>query len=362
MSAGRIHPLLAVPGLSGPKVCQWLESFSADELVRLPAIELARLGLTSGQITALGKISPQTLAVAERWLDQSEQHHLLLYSDPLYPELLRQSKYPPYRLFVKGNLALLDQAQIAMVGSRHPTATAKQIAKQFASELTQLGLVITSGLAQGIDGCAHQGALAVGGKTVAVLGSGLQHIYPKQHLALASQIADEGALVSEYWPDSPPKAEHFPQRNRIVVGLSLGTLVVEAAEKSGSLISARLAAEENRELFAVPGSIYNPQAAGCHVLIQQGAKLTTCVNDILEEWSFLHKKQQPPTDKLEKNLQTNLFDSGLLANVGDEATAIDTIAERSGLSVAQVSIELLQLELAGEVAAVPGGYMRVRRG
>ncbi|WP_337841930.1 DNA-processing protein DprA [Rheinheimera sp.] len=361
MPSGKIHKLLAVPGLNGPDVCRWLAHYDLDELVALPQPVLLELGWTPGQIDVLASLTQEKLTLAEQWLSQSDTHHLLLYSDPDYPELLRQTKNPPYLLFVRGDKSLLDQAQIAIVGSRHPTSTAKQIARQFAAELATLGLIVTSGMAQGIDGCSHQGALAGGGKTLAVLGNGLQHIYPKQHQALAEQIAAQGALVSEYWPDTPPKGEHFPRRNRIVVGMSLGTLVVEAAEKSGSLISARLAADEGRELFAVPGSIYNPQAAGCHQLIQQGAKLTTCVKDILEEWSFLQKPGLTLQKDSKKNAQTGLFDSAMLANVGDEATAIDTIAERCGLPVAQVSIELLQLELAGEVAAVPGGYIRVRR-
>ncbi|WP_419571697.1 DNA-processing protein DprA [Rheinheimera sp.] len=361
MPANTICKLMAVPGLTGPEVGRWLELYDRDELVQLPAAQLLALGWTPGQIAVLSSIKPARLQLAESWLAQSDAHHLVLYSDPDYPELLRQTKNPPYLLFVQGDKALLDQAQIAIVGSRHPSATAKQIARQFGAELAALGLIVTSGMAQGIDGCSHQGALAGGGKTLAVLGSGLQHIYPKHHQALAEQIAAQGALISEYWPDTPPKAEHFPLRNRIVVGMSLGTLVVEAAEKSGSLISAKLAADEGRELFAVPGSIYNPQAAGCHQLIQQGAKLTTCVKDILEEWSFLQKPGLTLQKDSKKNAQTGLFDSAMLANVGDEATAIDTIAERCGLPVAQVSIELLQLELAGEVAAVPGGYIRVRR-
>jgi len=347
--------------LSGPKVSQWLTQYPEEYLLQLPADQLSSIGWSAGQIHALQHTATTKLLQLEQWLQRNDQHKVLRYTDSAYPELLRQSKSPPYVLFVKGDVALLDEAQIAMVGSRHPTATAKQIAKNFAAQLTELGLVVTSGMAQGIDACSHLGALSAGGRTVAVLGSGLDNIYPKHHQALAADIAQAGVLVSEYLPDAPANAEHFPQRNRIVVGLSLGTVVVEAALKSGSLISANLTADYGRELFAVPGSIYNPQAAGCHQLIQQGAKLITCVADIIEEWSFLQNRGLT-TEKASENIsQTDLFESGLLANVGDEATAIDTIAERCGIPVAQVSIELLQLELAGEVAAVPGGYIRVRR-
>lgn len=353
--------LAAIPSMDRLKHQQWSTQVSADDFHQLDDHQLQQLGFTSGQIQCHRAITPRRIEHCMEWLQTSPDHHFIRYTDPLYPELLCQIKQPPFALFIKGDLALLNEAQIAIVGSRQPTATGKQVAFNFAADLCRLGLTVTSGMAKGIDGCSHRGALSVQGNTIAVLGHGFDTVYPAQHKELATDIANSGALVSEFLPDVPPKGDHFPLRNRIVVGLSLGTLVVEAALKSGSLISAGYAAEYSRELFVIPGSIYNPQAAGCHQLIQQGAKLTTCVADIIEEWSFLQNNGLSTVKGKEKNLQTGLFDDGLLANVGDEATAIDVIAERSGLSVAQVSIELLQLELAGEVAAVPGGYIRVRR-
>ncbi|MEE2002721.1 DNA-processing protein DprA [Alkalimonas sp. MEB108] len=351
--------VLAQAGINGYHLQRLAPYCSLMELCRQPASTLRQLGLTERQAMAIQKPDTRFMQQAEQWLRQSDLHHLIGFEDVRYPALLKQIRQPPILLFVAGNAALLSQPQMAIVGSRQPSPTGKQTAYQFAAELVRQGYVITSGMARGIDSCAHQGALSVDGPTIAVLGHGLSRIYPKSNQALAAQIMQQGALVSEYFPEIEARPAHFPQRNRIVVGLSRGTLVVEAALKSGSLISAHLAVEANRDVFAIPGSIYHPQSAGCHALIQQGAKLTTCVADILEEWTFFAKsglKQQ----QSEKNSTPDLFDDTLLANVGDEATAVDQIAERSQLSVADTTIALLQLELAGLVAVVPGGYIRVR--
>lgn len=353
--------LASVPGMHLHRYQKIIANVPLADFFQASPTELQHFGLTERQSQMLLSPNHARIERAVAWLLADQRRHLVRCIDPNYPPLLKQLKQPPLALFVTGNLDLLHSPQLAIVGSRQPTPTAKQIAYDFAATLSRHGLTITSGLAQGIDGAAHSGALSVNGQTIAVLGHGLQHHYPKQHAALTAQIAEQGALVSEFLPDVPAKPEFFPLRNRIVVGLSMGTLVVEAALKSGSLISANYAAEYNREVFAIPGSIYNPQAAGCHLLIQQGAKLTTCPADILDELNVSSATGLNKSVAHKNNCQQDLFESSLLANVGDEATAIDVIAMRAQQTVAEVSIALLQLELSGEVAAVPGGYIRVRR-
>lgn len=216
------------------------------------------------------------------WLGEP-QHYLLVWPDLDYPPLLREIPDPPVMLYVMGNRRVLSRPQLAIVGSRHPTPMGGENARAFAKSLAGAGLVITSGLALGIDGAAHRGAVEAGGKTIAVVGTGLDRVYPPRHRDLAHDIIRHGALVSEFPLGTPPKPENFPARNRLISGLSLGTLVVEAALQSGSLITARLATEQGREVFAIPGSIHSPQSRGCHALIRQGAKLVETAQDILEE-------------------------------------------------------------------------------
>ncbi|WP_333608490.1 DNA-processing protein DprA [Arsukibacterium sp.] len=352
--------LATVHGLDGQRFDRLAEHYSVQQLATAKASTLNHLGFTPRQIDILTSQSAALIESALRWRDQASHHHLIYYQHPQYPPLLKQTKQPPLLLFVKGDPAVLAQPQLAMVGSRQPTPTGRRVAHDFAAELTQQGYVITSGMARGIDSESHKGALHAGGLTIAVLGHGLRQIYPTSNTALAQQISEQGALVSEYFPDVAVRSEFFPQRNRIVVGLSLATVVVEAGLKSGTLISANLAADYSRDVFAVPGSVYSTQSAGCHLLIQQGAKLVTCVADILEEQHFFPANGQKRAQQDEKNSQFDLFTQLLLANVGDDALAIDQIAERAQMSVTDVSIALLELEIAGEVAAVPGGFIRVR--
>lgn len=352
--------LATVHGQDGLKFQRLSEHIPLAELVKQPASTLRNIGFTERQAYLLTQEAQPKVTLALRWLEQSENHHVVTYQDPRYPALLKQTKQPPLLLFVKGEPQVLAQQQLAMVGSRTPTPTGRKVAQSFAAELSQQGYVITSGMARGIDSESHKGALQVGGLTIAVLGHGLEQVYPASNKALSQAIAEQGALVSEYFPDVQARAEWFPQRNRIVVGLSIGTVVVEAGLKSGTLISANLAAEYSRDVFAVPGSVYSPQSEGCHALIQQGAKLVTSVADILEEWRFFSKSCLRIEPEQEKSTETDLFARQLLANVGDEVTAVDLIAQRAGLVIADATIALLQLELAGEVAAVPGGYIRVR--
>ncbi|MDQ8039191.1 MAG: DNA-processing protein DprA [Rickettsiella sp.] len=290
---------------------------------------------------------------------------ILHWHDPRYPHLLREIASPPLILFIEGDASIIQDHQLAIVGARYPTPTGLETAYQFASELAKQGLVITSGLARGIDSASHQGCLAITGKTIAVMGSGLNHIYPTCHQQLAQQIVEKGgALVSEFFPDSPPKAEHFPRRNRIISGLCLGILVVEAAMRSGSLITARFALEQGREVFAIPGSIFNPLSQGCHALLKQGATLIENSHDILLELSFSPLMQVKPEKNLEVKNETDSRpqlesdDIKLVECLGFETVTIDTLVVRTGLTTNKLLARLVLLELQGYISAVPGGYAR----
>jgi DNA processing protein len=309
----------------------------------------------------LGKPNWRAVESALEWAEHEHCHIIALY-DPRYPALLKEIPDPPPILFVRGNPDLLAQPQLAMVGSRNPSASGAQLAHDFAGSLSRHGLIITSGLALGIDAASHQGALDAGGDTVAVAGTGLDRIYPARHRELGHCIVDQGALVSEFPPGTPPLASNFPRRNRIISGLSLGTLVIEAALKSGSLITARLAAEQGREVFAVPSSIHNPLAKGCHALIQQGAKLTTEAKDVLEELAPLAafaiaQTQQAPADNTTD--QRPPLNSPFLESIGFEPISIDTLVQRSGLTAEAVSSMLLTLEIQGIVSSSGGLYSRL---
>jgi DNA processing protein len=292
------------------------------------------------------------------WLAESGCQ-LLTPSHAQWPPLLDEIADPPLALFVRGDARLLAEPQLAMVGSRNPTPAGRETAADFAHHLSRAGLVVTSGLALGIDGASHHGALAAKGATIAVCGTGLDRIYPARHERLGREIAASGALVSEYPPGTPPARAHFPERNRLVSGLSLGVLVVEAAHRSGSLISARLASEQGREVFAIPGSIHNPLAHGCHRLIRSGAKLVETAADVLEELApLIDLAATNPAPA--SNEPAAPGDDALLKFVDFAPTSVDQVVERSGLTPATVSAMLLEMELGGAVAAAPGGgYMRM---
>ena len=295
------------------------------------------------------------------WLQQPN-NHLLTYFDRAYPPLLRQINSPPLLLYVHGNPETLSLPQLAIVGSRNPTMGGRNNAQAFAAALVRTGFTITSGLAQGIDGEAHRATIDAGGRTVAVMGTGLKRVYPAAHRELAHVIADHGALVSEFPLDAPPRREHFPQRNRIIAGLSLGTLVVEAAVKSGSLITARLAGDYGREVFAIPGSIHSPLSKGCHRLIRQGAKLVETADDIAEELGALVqglRQSLPEAGKMEDGNTNDEFDR-LLDLIGYDPVNLDALVEHSGLTTEAISSMLLRMELEGMVEIVPGGnYQRI---
>ena len=262
-------------------------------------------------------------------------------------------------LHVIGDRRLLSTPQLAIVGSRNPSPMGQENARAFAKSLAGAGLVITSGMALGIDGAAHRGALEAGGKTIAVAGTGLDRVYPSRHRDLAHDIAKHGALVSEYPLGMPPRPENFPVRNRLISGLSLGTLVVEAALRSGSLITARLATEQGREVFAIPGSIHSPQAKGCHALIRQGAKLVESAQDILEELGPLASVATHAVyDNAVSVCQLDPPTAALLKQIGHDPVSVDALIERSGLTADVVSSMLLQMELNGLVSNCPGGKVQ----
>jgi DNA processing protein len=299
------------------------------------------------------------------WVEKSGCHIISL-ADSLYPSLLKEIPDPPPLLFVRGNPEVLSLPQLAIVGSRNPSAGGRQIAQQYASQLAQMGLTITSGMALGIDAASHEGALQEG-LTVAVAGTGPDRIYPARHRELAHRIVEQGAIVSEFPLGTPPLASNFPRRNRIISGLSLGTLVVEAAVKSGSLITARLASEQGREVFAIPGSIHNPLSRGCHMLIRQGAKLVENITDILEELGPLASlalegipQDLKAADQVGAD-SSNLQDP-IIEKMGFEPISIDGLVERCGLTPEKVSSMLLSLELQGRVTSTGGLYSRNDQG
>lgn len=300
------------------------------------------------------------------WLDADPAGRAIVtLGDPDYPAALLDTDDPPALLYAMGQIDQLRQLQahqaLAMVGSRNPTPQGKLNAHAFARNLSQAGLTIVSGLALGIDGASHEGALegASSGHiaTIAVVGTGLDRVYPRSHLQLAHRIAQQGLILSEYPLGTQPRPENFPRRNRIISGLSQGTLVVEAALESGSLITARQALDQGREVFAIPGSIHSPQSKGCHALIRQGAKLVEAAQDILEE---LHAPG--PTAQLALTLDRTSPETGLLSHLGHDPVNLDTLQARTGLDTPHLQAELLDLELAGQVERLPGGlFQRVVR-
>lgn len=321
-----------------------------------------------------GSVLTQRLEQDLAYIASQPDLHCLLFDDPLYPRLLREIPKPPPLLFVRGDPACLSLPQVAMVGSRNPTAGGVENAERFARYLAECGFAITSGLALGIDAAAHQGALNARGKTIAVMGTGIDLIYPARHRSLARAILDTGgALVSEFPLGVSSQAANFPQRNRIISGLSGGTLVVEAAVQSGSLITASYALQHDREVFAIPGSIHNPLARGCHQLIRQGATLVETAQDIVDQLAGLisYKRQE-----VSRNRQTRLFEpeettpeeatvaldpqeQALLDALGFDPLPLDLLAERTGADVGSLSAGLIALEIKGLVQQIGACYQRI---
>ncbi|MDH3778850.1 MAG: DNA-processing protein DprA [Gammaproteobacteria bacterium] len=331
---------------------------TAEAIVDQPRSRLAEAGLSDAKCTAITSPDERAIAEALSWLDHAG-HHLVAWGDGLYPEMIAQIPGPPLVLYVNGDIDALHLPALAIIGSRNPTEGGSRNAHNFAQHLAGRGFVIVSGLAQGIDAAAHEGALDAGGKTVAFLGTGIDRIYPATNRNLAHAIVANGALVSEYPLGAAPERWHFPERNRLISGLSLGTLVVEAARRSGSLITARLAAEQGREVFALPGSIHNPLARGCHALIRQGAKLVETAGDILAELSpltghMLETAEESKANKTSPDLPDDDY-TELRRVLSHDPVSIDDLEKQSGLTIDQLSSMLLILELHGEVESLSGG-------
>jgi len=356
-----------LPRLSVRKKLALVDKFGLRQLFHAPPTQHDS-GLSLAQHNYL--LSPDWNR-AEMVLTQTKAcgGEVIGYSCRHYPRLLKEIFDPPLILFAKGRLELLNQPQLAVIGSRNVSYYGKDTAFRFAKELARISLVITSGLAIGVDASAHQGALAETGATIAVIATGIDVVYPARHKPLAAKILDKGGLiVSEFMPETPARAGHFPKRNRLISGMSQGVLVVEAAMKSGSLITAKCALEHNRDVYAVPGVIQNPNAQGCHWLIKQGAKLVDDPADIEEELAVntidglhLNKDQQKQEDHKKSN-NKGLCNDPLLASVGYEITPVDKVVSRSKLPIDVVLTRLTMLELRGLVSAVPGGYLKLNRG
>ncbi|WP_111642187.1 DNA-processing protein DprA [Marinimicrobium alkaliphilum] len=365
--------LQRLPGLGASAFAKFLEQFPHPEhCLERPLAELSG-HLSPEALSALGayRDNPKTSPLGQRleedlaWLDRHPRVSVVVKGDPDYPPLLAEIRRAPPVLFVLGNINALSLPQLALVGSRNPTAGGRENAWQFAHYLAGCGFAITSGLALGVDGVAHQGALDAGGKTLAIMGTGIDQVYPSRHKSLAADIVEQGgALVSEFPIGTRSQPANFPQRNRLISGLSLGTLVVEAAVKSGSLITARYALQQNREVFAIPGSIHNPLARGCHQLLRDGATLIETGQDVVDQLAGLLAYQTelfaatpepapgnaPVLDQEEQQLLTHL---------GYDPVDIDTLVVRTALDPGTLLAQLMGLELKGAISERGGCYVRV---
>jgi DNA processing protein len=358
--------LLHCPRIGAVTFDALLEIFgSPAQALAADAADCRQAGLSDAMIAALAEPDTDGVQRDLDWLQAETSHHIVLRWDPEYPALLRECYAAPPLLYIKGDPDVLALPQLAMVGSRNPTREGLRNAQQFAAYLAGVGLVVTSGLAIGIDGAAHRGALEAGGMTVAVTGTGLDRVYPARHRELAYDICQSGALVSEFPVGTPSRAEHFPRRNRLISGLSLGTLVVEAALRSGSLITARYALEQGREVFAIPGSIHNPLARGTHRLLRDGARLVETASDITDELAPLAGYLRENMQVIDKNIEINADQAPehvqLLNQMGYSPVSIDDMVDQCGLTAEQVCSMMLFLELQGCVASNPDGcYVRVK--
>ena len=347
--------LSLIPGLGDQSLRKLLGQFGPPEQI-IDASESTLAAIIGSKIARAIKSHEASEAIDDTlaWLEQAN-HSITTLGEPAYPKLLLETADPPPLLYIKGNASLLNAPAVAVVGSRNPTPQGIANAENFSKSLSENGLCIISGMALGIDTAAHQGALPQVGRSIAVVGTGLDRIYPARNKALAHQLAQHGAIVSEFPLGTPAIASNFPRRNRIISGLSLGCLVVEAAISSGSLITARLASEQGRDVFAIPGSIHSPQSKGCHQLIKQGAKLVERADDILEEINW--NSRTHVTSDASSGVE---IDDPVLRHLGFDPESIDTLMQRSGLNTDAISARLLELELRGLVQILPGGrYQRL---
>lgn len=355
--------LCRTPAIGTPKLYRLLEYFQTPEnIFKADKKSLSAFSLTDECIRYILRPDWRSIEADLRWLEAESNSFIPLSSDD-YPFLLKHIPDPPVGLYARGDKNLLRTLQIGIVGSRNPTSSGKRNAHEFAYGLAGYGITVTSGLAVGIDTAAHAGALAGGGKTIAVLGNGLKTVYPKRNTKLAEQICGSGVLLSEFPLDYDPIASNFPRRNRIISGLSIGVLIVEAALRSGSLITARHALDQGREVFAIPGSIHNSLARGCHALIQQGAKLTEKIQDIMEEFGPVSAIMETTSDgeTIRHNDHVGL-DEGtklLFEYIGYHPVDIDDLIESTGMPAQDITSRLLELELSELIELLPGGkYIR----
>ncbi len=365
--------LLNAPGLGFVRVCKLLDYFGdAKEILQQSAFP-SDLKVPQQAINYLKQATADDIKAELAWLEKAG-NDILTFDDPVYPPQLKQISEPPLLLFVKGDVQTLLLPQLAVVGSRNASRGGLSNAHSFCHDLASRGLVITSGLASGVDTQAHQGAVDAQGKTVAVMGTGINSIYPKQNQALAKLIVERGAVVSELPFNTPPHAHNFPRRNRIIAGLALGTLVVEATNKSGTLITARLSMENNRPVMAIPGTIHNPMAKGCHQLIKQGARLVESAQDIMEEMlpsidmlsdqlsESLQQISKTTLDNSERSPHIELSDSQqqLFNQLDFKPMSFDDIVSKTELSSGDVASDLLIMELLGLVEKLPGAkYQKI---
>ena len=349
--------LSLTPGLGPSSLQALLKQFGLPQAVLArKRAELAAFAAPSVLEALDSERVAQSVARALEWA-AAPGHEVITLADDTDPKALLEIGDPPPLLYAHGDVSLLQRPAIAVVGSRNATAQGESNAEHFAKALSAAGLAVVSGLALGIDAAAHRGGLAGRGSTIAVLGTGVDVVYPTRNAELAAEIAREGLLLSEFPLGTPAAAHNFPRRNRLISGLTRGCLVVEAALPSGSLITARFAAEQGREVFAIPGSIHSPLSKGCHWLIKSGAKLVESAEDVLAELSGFRASGYAST-----STQTGTADAGLLAVMGHDPVDVDSLCERAGWSAEQVTSELLKLELDGRVTALPGGlYQRLEK-
>ena len=356
--------LIETPKLGRDSARKLLAAFGSPQAVFDAAGNARRevAGAAAAEVLASEHNSLAALVTATvAWLqaEAAEPRAVVVLGDPRYPRALLETADPPLLLYAQGRTALLQADAIAVVGSRNPTRQGADNARAFSAHLSRAGLTVVSGLALGIDAAAHEGGLEGSASTVAVVGTGLDRVYPRRNLVLAHRIAEQGLILSEYALGTPPLPPNFPIRNRIIAGLSRGTLVVEAALQSGSLITARLAIEAGRDVFAIPGSIHSPQSRGCHTLIKQGAKLVDSAQDILEELRL----PGAPAPACDTSAASASREEPLLSALGFDPVTLDALVARTGRSPSELNTLLLELELDGRVARLPGQlFQRIAHG
>ena len=350
--------LTETPGIGNEGARRLLAAFGLPQAIFEAPASALREVVPEAQVQALSSEPEHVAALLEvtiKWLEKADGHHVISLGDDSYPSALYQTADPPLLLYAQGRIELLKAASIAIVGSRNPTPQGAANARAFAMHLSRAGLTVVSGMALGVDAAAHEGGLEGAAGTIAVVGTGLDRVYPRQNRSLAHRIAAGGLVISEYPLGTPPLPHNFPKRNRIISGLSRGTLVVEAALQSGSLITARLAGEQGREVFAIPGSIHSTLSKGCHALIKQGAKLVEDAQDIISE---LHWGEGRVQGAAADGPATDGPADPILDALGHDPMTIDLLADRTGWPVAELNARLLELELERKVARLPGALFQ----